>query len=86
MSSNKWIYESPDGGKTVTKRPFGSLTAGIPGCSSDDFDTRTSDGRPLREHITEDKLWGEIRRAAKTNSALHEALERAKIIYHLSKE
>jgi hypothetical protein len=33
----------------------------------------------------EDKLWGNIRRAALKNKALHEALERAKIIYYLSK-
>jgi hypothetical protein len=49
-------------------------------------DPRTDDGRPLYEHLREDKLWGEIRRAAKTNTALHEALERAILIYHLSKD
>jgi hypothetical protein len=70
----QWIYESPDGGKTVIKRPLG------------EFDTRTPDGRPLHEHLREADLWGKIRRAAETNPALHEALERAKIIYHLSKE
>ena len=51
-----------------------------------DYDTRTADGRPLHDHIMEDKLWGEIRRAAKTNPTLQEALERVKILYHLSKE
>lgn len=50
------------------------------------YDPRTSDGRPLHDHLMDDKLWGEIRRAAKTNPTLHEALERAKIIYHLSNE
>jgi hypothetical protein len=50
------------------------------------FDPRTSDGRPLHDHIMEDKLWGEIRRAAKTNITLQEALERVKILYYLSKE
>lgn len=50
------------------------------------YDHRTSDGRPLHDHIMDDKLWGEIRRSAKTNPTLHEALERAKIIYYLSKE
>ena len=50
------------------------------------YDPRTSDGRPLHDHMMDDKLWGEIRRAAKTNPTLHEALERAKIIYHLSNE
>jgi hypothetical protein len=49
-------------------------------------DPRTHDGRPLREHMLEDKLWGEIRRAARTNQALQEAIERVKIIYHLSKD
>jgi hypothetical protein len=51
-----------------------------------DYDSRTSDGKPLYQHIREDKLWGEIRRAARTNSTLHEALDRAKIIYELSKK
>jgi hypothetical protein len=49
-------------------------------------DPRTNDGRPLVEHIREDKLWGEIRRAAKTNTALQKALEHAILIYELSKE
>lgn len=51
-----------------------------------DYDPRTSDGRPLRDHIMDSKLWGDIHRAAKTNSALQEALERVIILYHLSKE
>jgi len=51
-----------------------------------DYDSRTSDGRPLFDHIQEDKMWGEIRRMAKTNPTLHAAMERVKIIYYLSKE
>jgi hypothetical protein len=50
------------------------------------FDSRTSDGRPLIEHVKEDKLWGEIRRAARTNEALQSALDRAILVYHLSKD
>ncbi len=50
------------------------------------WDKRTDDGRPLFDHIQDSKLWGEIRRAAKTNIALHKALERAIIIYYLSKD
>ena len=50
------------------------------------FDPRTNDGRPLHDHIMDSKMWGEIRRMARTNKALHEALERVKIIYHLSKD
>jgi hypothetical protein len=40
----------------------------------------------LYEHIKEDKLWGEIRRAAKTNKALQSVLDRAIIVYQLSKD
>jgi hypothetical protein len=49
-------------------------------------DPRTVDGRPLYEHLKEDKLWGEIRRAAKTNEALQSILDRAILVYHLSKD
>ena len=49
-------------------------------------DPRTDDGRPLYEHIKEDKLWGQIRRAAKTNEALQSVLDRAILVYHLSKD
>jgi len=49
-------------------------------------DPRTSDGRPLIDHIREDKLWGSIRREAKTNTALQAALDHAILIYHLSKD
>jgi hypothetical protein len=50
------------------------------------YDPRTSDGRPLHDHIMDSKLWGNIHRAAKTNPSLQEALERVKLIYHLGKE
>ena len=36
--------------------------------------------------MMEDKLWGEIRRAAPTNPALQKALDRAIMIYRLSKD
>lgn len=49
-------------------------------------DIRTSDGRPLHEHMLEDKMWGEIRRNAKTNPALQKAMDRVILIYHLSKD
>jgi hypothetical protein len=50
------------------------------------FDPRTSDGRPLRDHIMDDKLWGDIRREARTNLTLQKALDRAIMIYKLSKD
>ena len=38
------------------------------------------------QRIKEDKLWGEIRRAAQTNKTLQAALDHAIMIYKLSKE
>jgi methyl coenzyme M reductase alpha subunit len=49
-------------------------------------DPRTEDGRPLIEQIRENKLWGDIHREAKTNPALQKALDRAIMIYRLSKD
>lgn len=47
---------------------------------------KMEDGRPLIEHMKEDQLWADIRRAAKTNPALQKALEQCILIYHLSKD
>jgi hypothetical protein len=51
-----------------------------------DFDPRTDDGRPLHDHIMDSKLWGEIRREARTNITLQKALDRVIMIYKLSKD
>jgi hypothetical protein len=50
-----------------------------------DYDSRTSDGRPLVDHLRETKLWAEIHRMARTNPALQDALERVIMIYKLIK-
>jgi hypothetical protein len=76
-----YIYERANG--TIYARESGSLDREAIGW---EHDPRTDDGRPIHEHLMESKLWGEIRRAAKTNSALQEALDRAILIYHLSKK
>jgi len=79
-------------GDVVYSREFGSdpSTRQVAGWdyNKDDpnFDPRTSDGRPLIDQMREDQLWGEIRRAAKSNPTIQEALERVKITYYLSKE
>lgn len=80
-------------GDVVYRREFGAdpSTREVAGWdyNSDEahrFDSRTPDGRPLHEHIEESKLWGEIRREAKTNVTLQRALDRAIMIYKLSKE
>ena len=76
-----YIYERVDG--VVYAREPGKIERTEVGW---DYDSRTSDGRPLHDHIMDSKLWGNIHRAAKTNPSLQEALERVKLIYHLSKE
>ena len=86
------IFESPDGGNTVYSREPGSA----PGTRVEvEFDYSTHEER--RDHdirvsmkkrhdsLMEDKLWCDIRRAARTNPALQDALERAIMIYHLTK-
>jgi len=73
-----YVYER--NGDTVFRRESGSLEREVVG-----YDYRTSDGRPLHDHMMEDKMWGNIRRAACTNPALQDALDRAIMIYNLSK-
>jgi hypothetical protein len=50
--------------------------------------TRKEIGRDydLHERIMEDQLWGNIRRAAETNTTLQDALERVKVTYYLTKD
>jgi hypothetical protein len=78
-----YIYERDKG--TVYAREFGAdpntrIEMGY------NYDPRTSDGRPLHDHIMDDKMWGEIRREAKTNITLQKALDRVIMIYKLSKD
>jgi hypothetical protein len=78
-----YIYERDKG--TVYAREFGA----DPSTRQEigyDFDPRTDDGRPLHDHIMDSKLWGEIRREAKTNVTLQKALDRVIMIYKLSKD
>jgi hypothetical protein len=43
------------------------------------------DYNPLVNNVQENELWHQIRSAAKTNTALQEALDCVKVIYELSK-
>ena len=74
-----YIYEKADG--VTYAREFGAdpSTRRIIG-----WDSRTSDGRPLHDHIKDHQLWGNIHRAARTNPALQHALDQCIIIYNLS--
>lgn len=78
-----YIYER--NGDEVYAREFGETERKLIGYTHV-ANPRTSDGRPLHEKLMEDKLWGEIRRAAPTNPALQKALDRAIMIYRLSKD
>jgi hypothetical protein len=86
----KLIYERHK--NVVYAREFGAdpSTRQVHGWDYDkenpNFDPRTADGRPLYEHLQESKLWGEIHREAKTNPTLQKALDRAIMIYKLSKD
>ena len=82
-SGTTYIYER--NGDEVYAREFGETNRKLIGYSHI-ADPRTADGRPLHDHMIENKLWGEIRRAATTNPALQKALDRAIIIYRLSKD
>jgi hypothetical protein len=79
-------------GNVVYSREFGAdpSTRQVAGWDynkdNPNFDPRTTDGRPLIDQMREDKLWANIRREAKTNITLQRALDRAIMIYKLSKE
>jgi hypothetical protein len=73
MVDNNKIFERV--GDIIYAREAGSITR-----------TEVSRDYTLIERVKEDKLWGEIRRAAQTNTTLHAALDHAKMIYKLSKE
>jgi hypothetical protein len=80
-----YVYER--NGEEIYARESGKTERTMIGYQYENkIDPRTNDGRPMYEHIKEDKLWGEIRRAAKTNEALQSVLDRAILVYHLSKD
>jgi hypothetical protein len=80
-----YIYER--NGEEIYAREFGETERKLIGYQYENkIDPRTDDGRPLFEHIREDKMWGEIRREAKTNPALQKVLDRAILVYRLSKD
>ena len=70
------IYESNDG--VIYAREEGSTERHVVGM--------TLEAQQRREGILENELWHKIRQEAKTNPALHDTLERAKMIYYLSRK
>lgn len=69
----KYIYEKADG--ITYAREFGAP-------QTDRFEIGRDYERYLKDEL---RLWEDIVRAGRTNQSLQAALERAKIVYHLSK-
>jgi hypothetical protein len=78
------VYARESGADPATRELIGYGYDPITGHPVD-YDKRTSDGRPLFDHLQESKMWGEIRRLARTNPTLQDALERVIVIYKLVK-
>ena len=77
VPGTKYIYESPDGGDTVYAREPGKTERVMIG--------QNTRAKSRVEQLEEDKLWGEIRRLAKTDPGLADLLDRAKVYYQLKK-
>lgn len=73
----KLIYESPDGGKTVYARHSGTTDRWI---HSIDGETQW-----ILDRMSDDRMWEEIRNAARSNTALADLLEQVKMTYQLTK-
>jgi hypothetical protein len=70
----KYIYEKADG--ITYAREFGAL-------HNERFEIGRDYERFLKDEL---QLWEDIVREGRTNKALQDALDRAKIVYHLSKD
>jgi hypothetical protein len=73
-----YVYESPDNGETVYRREIGQTKR--------ELHSASERRKNLIDEIRENQLWGNIHRAALTNPALQEALDRVKVIYYLTKD
>ena len=75
------IYESPDRGKTIYARDFGSIERELIH-EHEDMSVYGS----IVQKMQHEKLWEEIHAEAKHNPALQDALNQCIMIYKLSKE
>lgn len=71
---DEYIYESPDGGETIYRRKLNSLKREL---------VEISEKAQLDKDVTD---WHEILEAAKDNIVLQNAIERVKMLYHLTKK
>ncbi len=72
----QYVYEKVDG--ITYAREFGSTTRKIIGI---DYEVTS-----MQEEAEEDALWRDIRKVSKDNPSLSYLLERAKLIYELSRK
>ena len=68
-----YVYETPDGGDTIYRRKIGS--------DSRELHSTSEKKKNLIDDLREQKLWGEIRRAAEDDPVLQEMLDRI-VVYH----
>lgn len=74
---SKVIFESPDGGKTVYARRSGSTDRWL-----HNIDGET---QQMLDRMSEERMWNDIRQAARTNATLADLLEQVKMTYQLTK-
>jgi hypothetical protein len=80
-----YVYER--NGEEIYAREAGKTDRTLIGYQYENkVDPRTDDGRPVFEHLREDKLWRDIRHTAKSNPVLQIELDRVIMLYHLSKK
>lgn len=70
------FYKHDDGSETIYVKEPGDKEPKV---------AEDNRGFDLHAQLMEDKLWGNIRRAAKTNPALKQAMDEVILIYTLSK-
>ena len=79
-----YIYERS--GEEIYAREVGKTERKLIGYQYENkIDPRTNDGRPLYEHIKEDKLWSEIRFTAKQDIILQNMLNEVEVYFKLKK-
>lgn len=73
-----YIYESPDGGKTVYAREFGKNERQLVG--------KNYTPKELSDQMKDFRVWSEICELSKTNPSLQRAIENVILIYQLSRD
>jgi len=71
INEEKYIYESPNGGDTIYRRPFGTNQREL-----------VREG-PLRQKMLKSQLWRNIFQAAETDLVLQEMIEKIEVYHRL---